>query len=122
MMDEQTLNREFDRYPDRMSPAERARAYEAGEEVDRIPLSLSVGETMAPEFGYTIGAYRRSIDVRCRMREQAMDQLGLQAGMGVNMGLKGIGEALGTVVKYPEHDMDIVQQTVLRDYDQLPSL
>ena len=122
MMDEQTLNREFNRYPDRMSPAERARAYEAGEEVDRIPLSLSVGETMAPEFGYTVGEYRRSVEVRCRMREQVLEQLGLQAGMGVRMGLKGIGEALGTVVKYPENDLDIVQQAVLRDYDQLPSL
>ena len=121
-MDEKTLDREFSRYSDEMSPGERARAYEAGEEVDHIPLTLSVGETLAPEFGYTMGEYRRSMDVRLRMREQVIEQLGLWAGMGVRMGLKGIGEALGTVVKYPENDLDIVQKTVLQDYAQLSSL
>lgn len=121
-MDETQLNQEFGRYPDEMSPEERVRAYEAGEEVDHIPLSLGVGDTLAPAFGYTMGEYRRSVDVRCQMYRQAEAQLGLRESLGVNMGLKGIGEALGTVVKYPENGMDMVQRPVLRDYAQLPEL
>lgn len=121
-MDYEELDREFGRYRDEMSPEERTRAYEAGEEVDRIPLSLSIGDTLAPAFGYTMGEYRRSIDVRLRVRERAMEELGLWLGMSVQMGLKGIGEALGTVVKYPEDNLDSVQQAVLQNYSQLPSL
>ena len=40
-----------------MTPLERAKAYAAGEEVDRIPTTLSEGETIPPLYGYKMHDY-----------------------------------------------------------------
>ena len=45
-----------------MTPKERKIAYARGEEVDRIPTSLSAGETAPPLYGISIRDYYFSAD------------------------------------------------------------
>ena len=46
-----------------MTPKERTIAYAQGEEVDRIPTSLSASETVPPLYGIPISKYYFSADL-----------------------------------------------------------
>jgi len=121
-MDYATLKKEMELYKDEMSPMERMMAYAKGEEVDHIPFVVGGGETMAPLCGHTLGEFRRSFEVQCKVNAFCKEHFSSAGGASVPLGLKGIGEALGSKVKYPENNLDYVEDFVLKDYDMLPEL
>ncbi|MEG1965449.1 MAG: uroporphyrinogen decarboxylase family protein [Oscillospiraceae bacterium] len=121
-MNYETLLVEMEKYKDEMTPMERMMAYAKGEEVDHIPLSTTGGDVVASLYGYTIGEYRRSFDVKCKIMEYTKRDLCGSGGAAVLMGLKGIGEALGSELKYPENGLDYVSNFVLTDYDMMSEL
>lgn len=108
-------------YKDGMSQGERLRAYWSGREVDRLPVSISVRETMAPLYGLTIGGYRRNFECRAMVYEKACRDF---ACLGVSIGpnLKKIGEALGAHAVYPENSVDDLTSQPLRDITLLKDL
>ena len=122
-MDYETLKREAAKYPDTMTAMERAKAYAMGQEVDRIPFTLGGGESFVHLYGYTLGEYRRSLDVQFDVAEK-MKQEFCGSGMmaSTNLSLRGVGEALGSKVVYPENAIDYITDFVLKDYSQLDSL
>ncbi|MCR4962564.1 MAG: uroporphyrinogen decarboxylase [Firmicutes bacterium] len=117
-MDRDTLYKELERYKDQMTAAERSRAYAAGEEVDRLPAAISVRETMAPLYGYSVSEYRRQFAVRAAVYQQAAREFGCH-GIAIGPNLKKIGEALGAKAVYPEQDADYLLQQPLTDYADL---
>lgn len=122
-MDFETLLRELDRLPEQMTGAERAAAYQAGEEVDHIPYcSPGGGETLAPLYGYHVQQYRSDIKIQCRVMEELHREFGNPISACAKMGLKGVGEAVGSTVTYPENAIDYVTDYILKDYDRLPTL
>jgi MtaA/CmuA family methyltransferase len=112
---------EMEKYKDTMTDMERGLAYFKGEEVDRIPYTLIDPDTAAPLYGYTIGEYRKSMDVQCDIMEKMKIEFDL-SGSEVGLGLKSIGEALGSTVVYPENGMDYVSDFVLKDYSILDTM
>ncbi len=123
MMDMQMLKKGLESMPDRMTPAERNKAYADGEEVDYLPFSFpGNGETLAPLYGFTVQQFRSDFDVHCHIMESLHKEFGAPVTASAKLGLKGVGEALGSVVRYPENAIDYVEQYVLTDYDILPSL
>jgi len=112
---------EMEKYKDTMTDMERGLAYFKGEEVDRIPYTLIDPDTAAPLYGYTIGEYRKSMDVQCDIMEKMKKEFDL-SGSEVGLGLKSIGEALGSTVIYPENGMDYVSDFVLKDYSILDTM
>jgi len=121
-MNYQELKQEAEKYRDQMTPMERMMAYAKGEEVDHIPVVVGGGETMASLLGYTLGEYRRSFDIQCEVMDFCHEHFLASRGASVPMGLKGIGEALGSTLNYPEDNLDYVADFVLKDYDMLPEL
>lgn len=117
-MDHAQLLVESKRYADQMSNRERRLAYEQGEEVDRLPVAISVRENLAPLYGFTQGEYRRDFAVRADVYHRAsvdFDCLGVSIGPN----LKKIGEALGALAHYPENEPDYLTDQPLTDYRAL---
>jgi len=69
-MDYETLKREAAKYPDTMTNMERMKAYAMGQEVDRIPFSMAGADAFVNLYGYTLGEYRRSLDVQFDVAEK----------------------------------------------------
>ena len=116
-MDYETLKREAAKYPDTMTNMERMKAYAMGQEVDRIPFTLGGGESFVHLYGYTLGEYRRSLDVQFDVAEKMKAEFcgsGMMAS--TNLSLRGVGEALGSKVVYPENATDYITDHVLKDY------
>ena len=75
-MDYATLKREAAKYPDTMTSMERMKAYAMGEVVDHIPFSTGGPDSFVHLYGYTLGEYRRSMDVQFDVAEQAKREFG----------------------------------------------
>ncbi len=122
-MDYQTLKREMENYPDTMTNAERMKAYAMGQEVDRIPFTLSGAHSLVRLYGYTPGQFRRSLDVQFELAEKIKsDFCGSGMAASTNLSLRGLGEALGSKAVYPEDDHDYLVDFVLKDYGMLDDL
>lgn len=120
-MNYEQLKLESEKYKDTMSNMERMIAYAKGEEVDRIPFTFSGSDTLAPLYGYTMEEYRNSFEVQCQMVKNLDKDFGV-LGAGVSLGLKGIGEAVGTKLVYPKNDIEYVQEHILTTYDDLDNM
>lgn len=122
-MDYETLKQEALKYPDTMTNPERMKAYAMGQEVDRIPFSLATGESLVHLYGYTLGQFRRSLDVQFDVAEKAKaDFCGGGMIASTNLSLRGVGEALGSKCVYPEDGLDYITDHVLKDYGMLDEL
>ncbi len=117
-MNHDQLIQETHQYADEMTNAERMLAYMQGKEVDRLPVSLSVRENMAPIYGYTQGEYRRDFAVKAVVYQKAAEDFDCY-GVSIGPNLKKIGEALGATAHYPETDSDYLTDLPLSDYQYL---
>lgn len=70
-----------------MTPRERLLAYARGEEVNRIPTSLSAGETAPPLYGYDISEYYFSADAMVAVETGLAKDFGAD-NMGMGLGLR----------------------------------
>lgn len=115
------LLREMEKQKDEMTVMERMMEYAKGNEVDHIPYMLCGADTAANMYGYTLQQYRESLDVRFDIMEKMNKEFGT-AAVGIGVGLKSIGEAVGSTLRYPEDGLDFVTDHILKDYDQLDDM
>jgi uroporphyrinogen decarboxylase len=104
-----------------MTPKERALAYARGEEVDRIPTSLSAGETAPLLYGIDICDYYFSADAMVEV-ESALARDFEADNMGIGLGLRTLVEALGTQLVYPKHSVSYIAKprlSTLREVEEL---
>lgn len=121
-MDKERLYRELAGQKEEMEPGERLAAYLRGEEVDCLPYGLLAPEdALAYIWGYTKGQVHRSFDVRCEMIRRKKEEYRI-SGLSVPMGLRGIAEAAGSVLEYPENAVDYVKEYLVMDYGILDTL
>ncbi|MBQ7896201.1 MAG: uroporphyrinogen decarboxylase family protein [Oscillospiraceae bacterium] len=97
-----------------MTPRERLLAYAKGEEVDRIPTSLSAGETAPPLYGYDISEYYFSADAMVAVESGLARDFGAD-NMGMGLGLRTLVEALGTKMAYPKANVSYIQEPGIKD-------
>ena len=90
-----------------MTPKERALAYARGEEVDRIPTSLSASETAPPLYGIPICDYYFSADAMVEVETRLAEDFQAD-NMGIGLGLRTLVEALGTELAYPKESVSIL--------------
>ena len=101
-MNAEELIKELQTLPDEMTSSERYAAYARGEEVDHIPFYYpGNGSTLAPLYGYTIEQYRSDFEIHCKVMDELHNEFGNSISASANMGLKGVGEAVGSLVVYP---------------------
>ena len=117
-MDREELYREMAKQKVEMNPGERVMAYMTGQPVDFIPHDiLAPFDAFGVAFGYTRGQIIRSYEVRKDIIRRIEDEMGY-ASLGVSLDLRGIGEAAGSVIEYPEDRVDFVAHHVCTDYDE----
>ena len=104
-----------------MTPKERAIAYSKGEEVDRIPTSLSAGETAPPLYGFSIRDYYFSADAMVAVESGLAEDFHAD-NMGIGLGLRTVIEALGTELNYPEDSVSYIVKPKLDSFEQVSEL
>ncbi len=107
--------------PLEMTPRQRAKAYAAGEEVDRIPTTLSAGETAPPLYGIDICDYYFSADAMVEVESALARDFGAD-NMGMGLGLRAVPEALGTRLVYPRDAVSFIDEPVLRTLPEVDCL
>lgn len=118
-MTKEELYAELEHMTPEMTPNERITEYLKGNEVDCIPYAfLAPDDALASIWGYSKGDLRRSFEARCAVIERKKKEYGF-TGVSASMGLRGIGEAVGSVLKYPEYKSDYVDKYVVEDYSAI---
>ncbi|MBA4698341.1 MAG: uroporphyrinogen decarboxylase family protein [Ruminococcus sp.] len=105
----------------KMTPKERVIAYAKGEEVDRIPTSLSAGETVGPLYGINICDYYFSADLMVEVEARLAEDFQAD-NMGIGLGLRTLVEALGTKLVYPKKNVSYIVEPALRSLDEVEHL
>ena len=102
-----------------MSPKERLGAYARGEEVDRIPATLSAGETGCLELlGIPICDYYFSADIMVEIESFLADRTGAD-NLGMGLGLRTLPEALGSKMAYPREGVSYVDEPGIASLDEV---
>ncbi len=104
-----------------MTPKERAMAYARGEEVDRIPTSLSAGETIPPLYGIRICDYYFSADAMVEVESRQAEDFGAD-NMGMGLGLRTLVEALGTKIAYPKTGVSYIEAPAIQTLSDVDNL
>ena len=106
---------------DELTPLERGKRYFSGERVDRLPYGLVGVETGCSLYGVNPKEVLHSAELAMLVQKQIVEEFGVDS-VGFGPDLKGIAEALGTEVYYPEHSICYVKTPILNDYRQLEKL
>lgn len=102
-----------------MTPKQRMTAYARGEEVDRIPTTLSAGETGCLELlGIPICDYYFSADIMVQIESFLADNTGAD-NLGMGLGLRTLPEALGSKMAYPRESVSYVEEPGLASLDEV---
>lgn len=104
-----------------MTPKERAAAYAKGEEVDRIPTSLSAGETAPPLYGIPICDYYFSADAMVEVETRLAEDFQAD-NMGIGLGLRTLVEALGTELAYPKESVSYIVKPALESLKDVENM
>jgi len=106
---------------DRMTPKERMAAFSKGQEIDRIPCMPQMGVTMAPEVGIPTHIYYTSAE-KMAEAEIALFHKIMPDSAGIGTSLRGIAEAMGSIIAYPENRIPYLQEPVLKNIKDVDNL
>lgn len=102
-----------------MTPKERLSAYARGEEVDRLPATLSAGETgCLGLLGIPFCDYYFSADVMVEVESFLADNTGSD-NLGMGLGLRTLPEALGTKMAYSRTRLSHVDKPGLAKLEEV---
>ena len=119
ILDREELYKAFHSQKCEMTSEERLSAYLRGEEVDCLPFSiLSSRDAYAAVRGISLSDLRASFEIRRGQVQWAKDTFGI-TGISIALGLRGMGEAIGSVLAYPENRCDYIKEFAIENYDQL---
>lgn len=106
---------------DQMTAKERMTAYSKGEEVDRLPCFTFLGDTGTSLFGICPPEYYFSAEVMKDL-EVKVYQTFKDDGISISTGLRGISEALGGEVEYPQNGLAYLKKPAIESYAELSNL
>lgn len=103
---------------DELTPLERDRLYGQGKEVDRIPCSIDTGETLAPLIGCSLKDYYHSSDKMLELEMYIHDKFNSD-GAGLSTTLRGMAEAMGSVIRYSDRNIAMLETPAIQSYDEI---
>lgn len=112
---------DMERMGTQMTPRERLTLYAKGEEVDRIPTTLSAGETIPVLYGISIQEYYFSADLMVEVESRMAEDFGAD-NMGMGLGLRTVAEALGTKLHYSSSSLAYIVDPVIKEYSQIEGM
>ena len=108
-------------YQDEMTSKERSEALDRGEAVDRLPCSPIMGETMGPMFGIYPREHNHSAELMTQVEVGVYRRFKCD-GAGIGTGLRGVAEAMGTELVYPEKRVSYVKEQLVKNEADLAKL
>lgn len=106
---------------DQMTPKERMTAFAKGLEIDRIPCNPHMGVTMAPFIGIPLKEYYHSAE-RMAELEIALFKRLKHDGVSVSATLRGVAEAMGSKMHYPDNNISLMEAPAVNSIDQIENL
>ncbi len=104
-----------------MTPKERIVAFSKGEEIDRIICVPDMGVTMAPFIGVTARDYYHSAQLMADLEIALFKRL-RHDGVSISTSLRGVAEAMGSKVGYPEYGISYLIEPAIKSIDEIESL
>ena len=108
-------------FKDEMTPKERMEAFSKGEEMDRIPVVPDMGVTMSDYLGYKTWDYYSNSDVIADT-EVALFKRFYHDSISVSTTLRGMAEAMGTEIWYPEDGISQLKEPVVKKVEDIEKL
>jgi uroporphyrinogen decarboxylase len=96
-------------------------AFSKGEEIDRIICIPDMGVTMVPFIGVTARDYYHSAKLMADL-EIALFRKLRQDSVGISTSLRGVAEAMGSKIGYPDYNISYLLEPVVKSVDQIESL
>lgn len=106
---------------DEMTPKERMEAFASGKEIDRIPCSPFLGESVAPIFGHTIYEYNNSVEALVNVAVGSYEKFRPDS-VGFGPGLQGIPEAMGSKLTITTNSTPYISAPAINDYSEIDKL
>ncbi len=107
--------------PDELTAIERSKLLSEGKEVDRISCCIDTGETLAPMIGVPVKDYYHSSDRMLELEEYIYETFHSD-GAGISTTLRGMAEAMGTKLRYFDHNIAQVETTAISSLDEVDKL
>ncbi|WP_251859680.1 uroporphyrinogen decarboxylase family protein [Clostridium sp. Marseille-Q2269] len=104
-----------------MTPKERIEAFSKGDEIDRVICIPDMGVTMAPFIGVTAKDYYHSAQLMADL-EIALFRRLRHDGVGISTSLRGVAEAMGSKVGYPDYGISYLIKPAISSIDDIESL
>lgn len=104
-----------------LTSKERLTLYAQGKEVDRIPVTLTAGETIPLLYGIDICDYYFSSEHMYYIESMLAKDFEAD-NMGMGLGLRTLVESLGTKLQYPKNNVASIIEPVLKDYSPLDDM
>ncbi|AKN34182.1 methylcobamide:CoM methyltransferase [Clostridium carboxidivorans P7] len=104
-----------------MTSKERREAYFRGEEVDRLPCAIMFEETAAVYAGINVEEYYFDSNKMLEAEKFIVREFGAES-CGINVTLRGLGEALGSKMGYSDSRASFLIDPVLKDYKMLDNM
>lgn len=108
-------------FQDQMTNKERMAAFAKGEPIDRIPVVPDMGVTMAGALGLTCYEYYHSAEKMAEV-EMALYQRFRHEGVSISTTLRGMAEAMGSKILYPENNISQLGEPVVRAEEDIEKL
>ncbi len=106
---------------EQMTPKERMAAFARGEALDHIPLVPDMGVTMSDFLGYTTKEYYFSAAVMAETEIALFKHL-RHDSVSISTTLRGMAEAMGTTIKYPEDNISLLDTPVVQSEEDIAKL
>lgn len=104
-----------------MTPRERMDAFSKGMEIDRLICIPDMGATMVPFIGVTAKDYYHSAEIMADLEIALFRRLGHDS-VGISTSLRGVAEAMGSKVGYPDHAISYLIEPAINSVDEIESL
>ncbi len=104
-----------------MTPKERMDAFSRGLEIDRLICIPDMGATMAPFIGITTKDYYHSPRLMADLEIALFKKL-RHDSVGISTSLRGVAEAMGAKVCYPDHAISYLLEPAIKSIDEVESL
>lgn len=106
---------------DKMTPKERSIALSKNLEVDRIQCCPMMGVTFSSYIGIDTYDYYHSSENMAALEIELFKRFGHDS-VGIGMSLRGLAEAMGSKITFPQNGISYVEEPVLKNYEQLSDL
>lgn len=104
-----------------MTPKERIIAFSKGQEIDRIICVPDMGVTMVPFLGITARDYYQSAELMAELEIALFKRL-RHDGASISTSLRGVAQAMGAKVGYPEYGISYLLEPAISSPDQIENL